>query len=196
MKLSVDNGYFSGTNLTTIEDHKIDAYIAVGRGEKEIKDGNKLTKDTFVYDTANDSYTCPNGKQLTLKSETSDGKKIYKANHDDCDTCPLKSQCCASKKGEPRSVSTDCHEGQRQSMREKMHSEHAKKIYGRRKTIVEPVFGQIKNGGFRRFSLRGFAKVSGEFSLVCAVHNVKKITRAIIHEVISINNGKIGAQTA
>ncbi len=40
--------------------------------------------------------------------------------------------------------------------------------------IVEPVFGQIKNGGFHGFSLRGKEKVAGEFSLVCAAHNLKK----------------------
>ena len=42
---------------------------------------------------------------------------------------------------------------------------------------VEPVFGQIKNRGFRRFSLRGLFKVRGEFSLVCAVHNLVKLFR-------------------
>lgn len=196
LKMSVDNGYFSGTNLTAIEEHKIDAYVAVGRGEKEITESDKLTKDQFVYETANDQYTCPGGKQLELKSETSDGTKIYKAKKDDCDSCPLKAQCCSSKKGEPRSISTDCYEGLRQSMRDKMQSEHAKKIYGRRKTIVEPVFGQIKNGGFRRFSLRGIKKVSGEFSLICAVHNIKKITRAMINELSSTNKEKIVLKAA
>jgi Transposase DDE domain len=38
---------------------------------------------------------------------------------------------------------------------------------------VEPVFGQIKQArGFRRFSLRGLAKVKSEWALVCATHNV------------------------
>ncbi len=49
-----------------------------------------------------------------------------------------------------------------------------------RKVIVEPVFGQIKNGGFRGFSLRGKEKVAGEFSLVCAGHNIKKMVKAIM----------------
>ena len=60
-------------------------------------------------------------------------------------------------------------------MAEKMKKDSSKKIYRKRKIIVEPVFGQIKTGGFRRFSLRGFKKVGGEFSLVCAVSNFKKI---------------------
>jgi transposase len=44
--------------------------------------------------------------------------------------------------------------------------------------IVEPVFGHIKNMGFRGFSVRGKEKVAGEFSLVCATHNIKKMIRA------------------
>src|ERR1035437_5011747 len=42
-----------------------------------------------------------------------------------------------------------------------------------------PVFGQIKEpGGFRRFRLRGKRKVSAEWQLVCAVHNLGKLFRS------------------
>jgi transposase len=51
-------------------------------------------------------------------------------------------------------------------------------VYRRRKAIVEPVFGQIKQArGFRRFSLRGTHKARGEWSLVCAAHNLCKLFR-------------------
>ena len=51
-------------------------------------------------------------------------------------------------------------------------------IYAARKAIVEPVFGQIKQArGFRRFSLRGLAKVQAEWALVCATHNILKLYR-------------------
>lgn len=51
--------------------------------------------------------------------------------------------------------------------------------YRRRKSIVEPVFGQIKEAmGFRRFSLRGKDKVSAEWYLVCAVHDLGKLFRS------------------
>jgi hypothetical protein len=44
--------------------------------------------------------------------------------------------------------------------------------------IVEPVFGQIKEArGFRRFLLRGLAKIRGEWCLVCLTHNLLKIWR-------------------
>jgi transposase len=51
--------------------------------------------------------------------------------------------------------------------------------YRRRKAIVEPVFGQMKEAqGFRRFLLRGRRKVRGEWFLACLSHNLRKMHRA------------------
>ena len=51
-------------------------------------------------------------------------------------------------------------------------------VYARRKTMVEPVLGQIKQArGFRQFLLRGVAKVQGEWALVCTTHNILKLYR-------------------
>ncbi|MDP2180863.1 MAG: transposase, partial [Methylicorpusculum sp.] len=66
----------------------------------------------------------------------------------------------------------------------------AKAVYRQRKVIVEPVFGQIKNSGFRGFSVRGKDKVAGEFSLVCATHNLKKMVKAMRTGLVRPNFGK------
>ncbi len=67
----------------------------------------------------------------------------------------------------------------RERMRHKLRTKEGRKIYAWRKVIVEPVFGQIKEPrGFRRFSLRGLGKVTAEWSLVCATHNLLKLFRA------------------
>jgi hypothetical protein len=51
-----------------------------------------------------------------------------------------------------------------------------KMLYNLRKQTVEPAFGIIKDVmGFRRFSLRGRAKVSLEWSLVCVSYNFKRL---------------------
>jgi transposase len=48
--------------------------------------------------------------------------------------------------------------------------------YRLRKSVVEPVFGQIKEClGFRRFLLRGIENVKSEWSLVCSAHNLRKL---------------------
>jgi hypothetical protein len=63
-------------------------------------------------------------------------------------------------------------------MRRKLKTKAGKAVYAARKTIVEPVFGQIKHArGFRQFLTRGIDKVRGEWALVCLTHNVLKLYR-------------------
>lgn len=66
----------------------------------------------------------------------------------------------------------------KEQMAAKVRTPEGKALYARRKVIVEPVFGQIKEGrGFRRFLLRGLKKIRGEWLLVCLTHNLLKIWR-------------------
>ena len=61
-------------------------------------------------------------------------------------------------------------------MKRTLKNKAGKAVYAARKTIVEPVFGQIKQArGFRQFLLRGIHKVRGEWSLLCLTHNILKI---------------------
>jgi transposase len=106
--------------------------------------------------------------------ETRDGLRTYQGDSTICDECPFQTRCCQSTTGAARTISTDDKEPLRRQMNAKMEKDESKAIYKKRKVIVEPVFGHIKNAGFRRFSVRGKEKVSGEFSLVCATHNIKK----------------------
>ena len=63
-----------------------------------------------------------------------------------------------------------------QRMRRKVRSEEGKAHYGHRKYVVEPVFGQIKQGrGLRQFLLRGFGKVQAEWKLWSLTHNLRKL---------------------
>jgi transposase len=64
-------------------------------------------------------------------------------------------------------------------MARKLRTKSGRDHYRRRKVIVEPVFGQIKEAmGFRRFSLRGKEKVTAEWHFVGAVHNLGKLFRS------------------
>lgn len=64
-------------------------------------------------------------------------------------------------------------------MREKLATPRGKRIYALRKTLVEPVFGQIKAAmGFRGFSLRSLDKASSEWGIVRLCHNLLKVFRA------------------
>ena len=64
-------------------------------------------------------------------------------------------------------------------MREKLATDTGKATYKLRKSVVEPVFCQIKEGrGFRRFSFRGLEKVAAEWDLVALTHNLLKLFRS------------------
>ena len=58
----------------------------------------------------------------------------------------------------------------------KLRTKAGQAIYRARKSIVEPVFGQIKRAlDFDEFRMRGLKRVNQEFSFVCAIHNFKKL---------------------
>jgi len=188
-KLSMDNGYLSGDNLEVIQNSGVDAYVATNKGEKKNKVPldeceRKVVKSDFEYDEANNSFNCPGGQKLIMISESSDGVRKYQGDAEVCTKCPFIKRCCQSTKGAARTITTDDKEPQRLLMNQKMEEEDSKEIYKQRKVIVEPVFGQIKNTGFRGFSVRGKEKVAGEFSLVCATHNLKKMIKAVFKGVI------------
>jgi transposase len=66
----------------------------------------------------------------------------------------------------------------KEQMTAKLRTAAGRALYALRKTIVEPVFGQIKGvRGIRRFLLRGLAKVRGEWRLICLTHNLLKLWR-------------------
>jgi transposase len=66
-------------------------------------------------------------------------------------------------------------------MDRKLRSKAGQTIYALRKTIVEPVFGQIKGvRGLDRFRLRGLEQVNGEWALMATTHNILKLFRASV----------------
>lgn len=66
----------------------------------------------------------------------------------------------------------------RERMRAKLSTPRGRAIYAKRKSTVEPVFGQIKGArGFRQFLLRGSYGAGGEWSLLCTCHNLLKLFR-------------------
>lgn len=63
-----------------------------------------------------------------------------------------------------------------QAMAHRLQTPEGKALYALRKQTPEPVFGIIKSVmGFRRFSLRGFDKVQGEWRLATMAWNIKRM---------------------
>ena len=66
----------------------------------------------------------------------------------------------------------------KQRIARKLRTVKGRATYAKRKGIIEPIFGQLKQVlGFRQFSLRGLGSMRGEWRLICTVHNLLKLWR-------------------
>jgi len=64
-------------------------------------------------------------------------------------------------------------------MERKLLTKRGRALYKKRGVLVEPVFGQIKEGqGFRRFKRRGLEANCSEAALVGTTHNLLKLWRS------------------
>lgn len=63
-------------------------------------------------------------------------------------------------------------------MRRKLRTKAGKEIYGARKVMNEPIYGQQKGvRGIRQFLLRGIDNVESEWNFICATGNILKLFR-------------------
>ncbi|MGC2330258.1 MAG: transposase, partial [Candidatus Acidiferrales bacterium] len=70
-----------------------------------------------------------------------------------------------------------CHPAHRR-MRRKLRSPAGRAAYRRRKELVEPIFGVLKEQrGMRRFRMRGLSKVAIEFTLAATALNLTRLWR-------------------
>ena len=66
----------------------------------------------------------------------------------------------------------------REEMKKRLGTEAGAAAYAKRKTTVEPVFGNLKaNLRFQRVSRRDLEAVRSEWRLICSVHNLLKLHR-------------------
>lgn len=67
----------------------------------------------------------------------------------------------------------------KKTMDDKLAAPENAKLYAKRSTSIEPVFGNIKgNLGYRRFTRRSLPAVQSEWRLMCTVHNLLKLQQA------------------
>ena len=170
-----DTGYGGGENLRYLEDNKIDGYIPsederhIGSKKSQKAREHLFKKEIFMYDAHNDKYICPQGKTLRPVARTQFKSKYskrevttYRTERGTCAACPMREKCTTNEKL-GRAITRDGYEKYRDRMKEKLSSNEGRSIYGKRKCLVEPIFGQIKTrGGFSQFLLRGLRKVRFE----------------------------------
>jgi hypothetical protein len=182
--VSADAGYFGVENIAQDGDG-IDLLISGNRGDPAAarlpEPGRVWPADAFGYDPARDVWICPTGK-LLARQRTPPGargrpaKDRYLGDPADCGPCPLRAACL--KPGQDRRVIVAQRSRPTGAMRHKLRHPDARRRYARRKAIVEPVFGQLKEDrGFVGLSLRGLRLAKAEYLLACLAHNLGKLLR-------------------
>jgi transposase/IS5 family transposase len=99
------------------------------------------------------------------------------ANFEQAETKNIDAVVALGREGKADAASVSPSNPATQRMREKLESVEGAAAYRRRKVIVEPVFGWIKNVlGFRQFSFRGLKKTNAEWHLVCLAMNLRRMS--------------------
>jgi transposase len=174
LKVVADAGYHEVGQLAQSEQAGIETYVSVPGTISGRSHGGKMVypKERFRYDATADGYHCPAGQMLKRGHESqSKGKlRIDYYNTAACRGCALKSECTVARY---RKLSRRPDEAvaERQNARAAAHPEILKK----RKTIVEHVFGTLRNWEHDKFLLRGLAKVRAELSLSCLAYNLRRV---------------------
>ncbi len=137
-------------------------------------------KDRFTYDKHSDSFMCPQGQRLQyLRIQRLNGVpwRLYRTSEGVCQACPAFGVCTRSQRF-GRSVTIGPYDAVLRRHRVWMSTGEAWDAYKRRKQLVEPVFGIIKEQlAARRFLLRGFANVSAEWTLLGTAFNLRTLWR-------------------
>jgi len=165
-----DGGYYSPEELAEAQIQNRNIAVHLPQEDSSSPYG----KANFKYDKEADEYICPKNGKLAFMSDRiqKSGKetRIYRCKEHK--NCLYKFECSKMKKG--RIIEATKYEEVVLAYRETAKTKGWKELLRKRKTIVEPVFGRVKNIlGFTRFSLRGLENVKAQWSFVCTIHNIK-----------------------
>ena len=182
--LIADAGYGSEENYTLLEKSETIAFVKYGMFDKEQNENHNskhpFAADKLFYNQEKDCYICPMGQQMnfigtsTRKTSTGFEQTVKRYQARNCANCPLNGACHKSKGNRIIEINENLNR-LKQKAYELLNSEEGIERRKKRCFDVEPTFGNIKqNHGFRKFLLRGKAKVEIEWGLVAIAQNLRK----------------------
>jgi len=169
-----DGGYGAGADLQAAADQQQPVLVPPLDG-KPAQD-NPYASQHFTYDAVHRTLTCPQGRQLDHEGHTTRDQTRVERFRCHCRECPVRAQCTRDPKG--RQVEVWPHTPVVQQMRQRLSQPAEAATYGRRQSIIEPRFGQIKqHDGFRRWTVWGLESVRTQWALLCATLNLRILYR-------------------
>jgi hypothetical protein len=149
-------------------------------------DSDRFTVKDFIYDEKDRSCRCPAGHRLYGNGNNIKMRGFitmkFRGAKSVCGPCLLRERCLKTPERtetKQMTIFIGRNEQGKQSpiekMRRKFDTLFGRFIYNKRIAIVEPVFGNLKNKGMDRFTLRSKKKVNTQWQLFSLVHNIEKI---------------------
>ena len=186
----VDGGYISNNNIVKMANQGIELIGPEPRGKSAKANRKKSYQyrdvspeyeaSKFVYDAETKTYVCPQGKRLRCEARFEQRGSMhhrYKASKQDCQTCPVKSQCCPRTRG-GRSIERIEPLPEIAEFRKKMQTDEAKAIYKTRAQVAEfPNLWIKAKFGLRQFRVRGVAKVRAESLWAAITYDIQQWIR-------------------
>src|SRR5210317_221345 len=166
-----DRGYFRGEEIKSCDEAGITTYLPKPQTSGNAAKG-LFGKRDFIYHKEADTYQCPAGEHLTLRTKTQQGDQIiYRYWTSVCGACSLKSKCTP---GKERRVSRWEHEAVIEAAEARLDRE-PERMRVRRCTAEHP-FGTLKSWmGHTHFLMKTKAHVSTEMSLHVLAYNLKRV---------------------
>ena len=171
--LAADTSYGNGELLHWLEQRGVTAQIPVK--ECPLGKSDLYSVERFTYRPENNSYVCPEGKQLTYVGVNPRNRThVYAATPKRCRDCSQKGQCT---RGRYRMLAIHIHEGARQRARDRAQTPAFVQCQRARRK-VEALFAELKNQiGLRRVRLRRLKFVREQFFLAASAQNLKRLVR-------------------
>jgi transposase len=169
-----DAGYADYETLSEVDRQETDVIVPPQTPSAQTAD-TPFDKSHFIYDEADDTYTCPEGHRLTCKGFDSKKHSYSYYGGKVCRTCNHFGRCTTNRL-QGRKVRRYEFEMLRTALEQRYQEPDAQAIFSRRKMRVEHPFGHFKrNLGAGYFLLRGLAGVRAEMSLLAGCFNIRRM---------------------
>ena len=177
-----DKGYHTGSELKTAMEAGINVMVAM-QAVAAFAPNDAYNFDKFIYDEANDTYSCPQQQTLVTNGnwyQKSKQRYIYFVKHyktNKCLSCPALPQCTLNKKG--RLIERS--EYQPYFEQNKKNIEANPAVYKKRQSIIEHNYGILKRQwGFYYISTKkGIKRAGADVGLMFCAYNLRRIINLV-----------------
>lgn len=176
--LTADGGYYNASEIEKAEERVGNVLLPIPEGSKN-RASNPYHTSCFAYDPEQNVVICPEGRALLFRREriknqrTGHRVREYRSS-EVCKECAVRQKCTKDRHGRSIEIPKGYEAVQRLKRRlaDPVNQEKLK----RRGRTVELIFAWIKQmDGFRRWTYHGLENVKAQWSMLCAVWNLKRI---------------------